>query len=211
MKIKCNICGLEYSKYGIKNHIAVTHEGKIERVAHSGMKGKRGWNKDLTKETNEVVRIMAENTSKSIRGVKRKPLTENHRRKIANKMSIAHAEGRAWNIGKSRWNNEPSYPEKFLIRVINENGLNKNYIREFNVGRYSIDFAWPTYKLAVEMDGEQHERFKDIVERDKRKDEFLIKEGWKILRIKWKEMFSSPKQKIDEFIKFINNEKVINW
>lgn len=29
-------------------------------------------------------------------------------------MKLAHKEHRAHNIGQSRWNNEPSYPEKFL-------------------------------------------------------------------------------------------------
>jgi hypothetical protein len=53
MKIICPVCKKEYSKYGIKNHIAVTHEGKKERVAHGGMRGKIGWNKGLTKEKNE--------------------------------------------------------------------------------------------------------------------------------------------------------------
>ena len=47
--------------------------------------------------------------------------------KISESMKRAHLEGRAWNIGKSRWNNEPSYPEIFFIKVI-ENLDNKTQI-----------------------------------------------------------------------------------
>lgn len=61
-------------------------------------------------------------------------------------MKIAHKEGRAWNIGKSRWHNEASYPENFFIKVIENEFEDKNYKREFNIGIYSIDFAWPHKK-----------------------------------------------------------------
>ena len=56
--------------------------------------------------------------------------------KISNSMKIAHNEGRAWNIGKSRWNNEPSYPEIFFMEVINNEFTNKmnDPIFRFDVG-----------------------------------------------------------------------------
>ena len=40
--------------------------------------------------------------------------SEESKRKISEAMKLAHKEHRAHNIGQSRWNNEPSYPEKFL-------------------------------------------------------------------------------------------------
>ena len=127
--------------------------------------------------------------------------------KISESMKAAHLEKRAWNIGKSRWNNKPSYPELFFIDVINNEFNNKNYTREFSVGIYSIDFAWIDLKLAIEIDGEQHERFEEYRERDKRKDLVLYKNGWKILRIKWKDIFKNPKKWINiskNFIEGIN-------
>jgi len=38
--------------------------------------------------------------------------------KMSKAMKKAHAEGRAHNIGTSRWNNEPSWPEQFFMKVI---------------------------------------------------------------------------------------------
>ncbi len=122
--------------------------------------------------------------------------TEETFQKISASMKKAHAEGRAWNIGKSRWNNEPSYPENFFIQVIENEFSDKNYIREYPMGIYSIDFAWVEKKLAIEIDGDQHTRFESYRERDLRKDKFLQDSGWKVLRIVWKEMFRDTKKYI---------------
>lgn len=108
-------------------------------------------------------------------------------------MKLAHKEGRAHNIGECRHNNEPSYPEKWFMRVIENEFSNKNYIREFPFYRYSLDFAWPDLKICIEIDGEQHERFEEYKERDIKKDELLKQEGWKELRISWKECCKNPK------------------
>lgn len=132
-----------------------------------------------------------------------KTVSSSTKDKISKSMKIAHGEGRAWNIGKSRWNNEPSYPEKFFMKVIENEFEDKQYIREFPFIKYSIDFAWPHLKMAIEIDGEQHERFPEYAERDRLKDELLIENGWKILRISWKELYNNTKEKIQESKEFI--------
>lgn len=155
-----------------------------------------------------------------------KPLTENHKKKIANSMKgnqngkghshlhtkeqkqkisasmkKAHAEGRAHNIGECRWNNEPSYPEQWFMKVLkNEFGLekDKDYKTEFPFHRFSLDFAWPEKKVCIEIDGEQHERFQEQKDRDIEKDKLLKEEGWTELRKLWKDIFNSPKVFIEE-------------
>lgn len=116
------------------------------------------------------------------------------KQKISAGMKKAHAEGRAHNIGSSRWNSEPSYPEQFFSKVIENEFADKNYVREFPFNRFSLDFAWTEKKLCIEIDGEQHKRFKEYRERDERKDEALRDAGWIILRIEWKEMYKNPKE-----------------
>ena len=123
--------------------------------------------------------------------------------KISESMKTAHKEGRAWNIGKSRWNNEPSWPEQFFIQVINNEFNDKNYTREHPIGVYSIDFAWVEKKLAIEIDGDQHQRFESYRERDARKDKLLADNGWKILRIVWKDMYKDTKKHIKMAKEFI--------
>ena len=126
-------------------------------------------------------------------------------KKISESMKKAHAEGRAWNIGKSRWNNEPSYPEQFFMKVIENEFIDKDYINEYPIGIYSADFCWPRLKKIIEIDGDQHQRFEEYIERDKRKDEFLNREGYQVLRVVWKEMFNRPKEMIQTCYEFIHS------
>jgi len=135
---------------------------------------------------------------------KGKSLSEEHKAKVSKGMKKAHAEGRAWNIGMSRWNNKPSYPEEFFMKVIENEFDDKNYIREYPIGKYSIDFAWIHLKKAIEIDGEQHQRFDEIKNRDKAKDLILEENGWEVLRIPWKDFYPDTKGKIKEIINFID-------
>ena len=151
---------------------------------------------------NPDIKKIKEKRIKSITG---KKLSEDSKKKIRNSMIKAHEEGRAWNIGKSRWNSKKSYPEEFFSLVIENEFIDKDYTNEFSVGIYSIDFAWADKKLAIEIDGEQHQRFQEVIDRDKRKDLFLINNNWKILRIKWKDLFNDTKKWIKISYDFIHN------
>lgn len=137
-----------------------------------------------------------------------KKMTDATKEKISNSMKIAHSLGGAWNIGKSRWNNKKSYPEKFFTEVINNEFDDKKFETEFSVGVYSLDFAWAHLKKCIEIDGEQHERFDEYKERDIRKDNFCESQGWKILRIKWKDLYNNTKDEIEKAKKFINGQVV---
>jgi len=127
------------------------------------------------------------------------------KQKISNSMKQAHADGRAWNIGKSRWKNKKSWPEQFFMQVIENEFNDKNYTCEHPVGIYAIDFAWVEKKLAIEIDGEQHQRFASYKERDERKDKVLADDGWKVLRIIWKDMYKDTKKYISIAKEFIHN------
>ena len=99
-----------------------------------------------------------------------------------------------------RWNNEPSWPEKWFIQVLlNEFKMveHEHYETEMPFDRYSLDFAWSKSKFCIEIDGEQHERFEDYKLRDIEKDKLLLENGWQIIRIKWKDCWHNPKQYID--------------
>ena len=82
------------------------------------------------------------------------------------------------------------------MRVIDNEFDDKNYVREHPVGIYSIDFAWPHKMKAIEIDGNQHQRFKEYRERDARKDIRFKEAGWEVLRIVWKDLFHDPSRYI---------------
>jgi very-short-patch-repair endonuclease len=76
----------------------------------------------------------------------------------------------------------PSYPEKYVASILDE--LNVNYIRELKVNKWFIDFTIPDSKIALEVDGKQH----NLPERKKsdfNKDTYLSQVGWQVHRIPW--------------------------
>ena len=177
---------------------------------HEVHKSKRCWNKGLTKDTDPRI-------AKGVETLKRhisdgtvinhwygKHLPAETRKKISESMKKAHAEGRAHNIGECRWNNEPSWPEKWFMRVIENEFTDKNYVRERPFHRFSLDFAWEHKKKCIEIDGKQHEVFQEQIERDLRKNELLKEEGWQLLRLKWKDVFHEPKKYIQIAKEFID-------
>lgn len=166
---------------------------------------RKSWNKGKTKYTDErILKCSQEYTRKVKLGeiklyFKGRHLSEEHKKKISEGMKLAHKENRAHNIGTCRRNCEHSWPEKWFIQVLhNEFGLEENidYFTEFVFERYSLDFAWPDKKFCIEIDGEEHERFEECVQRDKRKNRALKQAGWDLIRIKWKNCFNNPKKTI---------------
>ena len=144
-----------------------------------------------------VPKISEETRKKMSESSKLKKHTEETKRKISESMKIAHENGKAHNIGSCRHNNEPSYPEKWFMKVIENELPIKEYKREFPFYKYALDFAWPELKICIEIDGEQHERFDEYKKRDLEKDELLKKDGWTELRIPWKDCYKNPKYYIE--------------
>jgi very-short-patch-repair endonuclease len=89
-------------------------------------------------------------------------------------------ENGTWNCWRKR--NQPSYAEQYVMNILEAYGVEYEY--EKPMGRYSVDFAFNDKKIALEIDGKQHED-PSRVESDKRKDEFLLQNGWRVYRIKW--------------------------
>ncbi len=78
---------------------------------------------------------------------------------------------------KWRKNTEPSYPEKYFMRVLDQRGI--PYEFECPVKQYSIDFALHDKKIALEIDGQQH-RFPERKISDTKKDVVLTENGWAV-------------------------------
>lgn len=205
----CQYCSKEFKKYGIKNHekrckLNPNHL-KESSVWLESMKAKTGKNQyTKAKETGIPYTVSIETRNKLSKSSQGRKHSDKTKQRLSEIMKKRHVDGKAWNIGQSRWNNQPSYPEQFFMQVIENEFDNKNYIREFPIGIYSADFCWKDLKKIIEIDGEQHQRFSDYIERDKRKDEFVIEQGFEILRIEWKKMFADTKHYIKLAYDFIH-------
>jgi len=210
MSLTCKFCNRESStKGGSTIHQNRCHSNPNRRKPsdkwYATMNKRKGSGQNqYTKHGSDWV--MSDETRKKLADANRlRTPSEDTKAKISESMIKAHAEGRAWNIGKSRWNSKPSYPETFFMRVIENEFSDKQYVQEYPIGVFSCDFAWVHKKKCIEIDGEQHYRFEEYVERDKRKDAKLLSEGWEVLRINWKECFSDPKKLIQTAKEFIDD------
>lgn len=89
------------------------------------------------------------------------------------------------NPDKTAWRkNNLSYPEKLFLNKLESISWDKQYsiIREYSFFPYFIDFAFINEKVAVEIDGSQH-LLEERSSKDTIKDELLINNGWKVVRI----------------------------
>lgn len=108
---------------------------------------------------------------------------------------------------KSRKGKSPSYPEKFFIKVLENNEI--KFERDLLVGKWFIDFAIEDKMIALEVDGKQHE-YSDRKKSDMVKDKFLVDNGWKVYRIKWKSINNASgklyiNEEINKFLDFYRN------
>lgn len=219
LKYICSFCNKEYdSIYAQRTHQRFCKLNPNHIVSplikHNNERG-GVWNKGLTKDTDERLKQKGEKLSQRYKNGELKPsqtgkpVSEETKKKISESMKKAQKEGRAYNIGQSRWNNEHSRPEKWLINVL-KNEFNQiediDYKTEMPFYRYALDFAWPEKRLCIEIDGKQHLYDEKQIERDKEKDRLLKEEGWKEIRIKWGYVVKNTQEAIKLISDFINEK-----
>ena len=104
------------------------------------------------------------------------------------------------------WKYIESYPEKFFNQFLlnNKYKIDDDYIREYRVSYYRIDFYFPKKKLAIEIDGRQHYFYKRQYESDVKKDELLKSMGINVIRIPWKELCNNTKVKLKDILNMLD-------
>lgn len=128
------------------------------------------------------------------------------RRKISEKMKDNFKRGiiKGWKINSDK--KRRSYPEKFFIEVFKNNGLYEKYdiVEKYSYGKYFIDFLFVELKLVFEIDGEQHFKVESI-EYDKIRDSYFLENGFRVYRVRWKNVFDNTKNEIQEFLDFLKS------
>lgn len=79
-----------------------------------------------------------------------------------------------------------SYPEKTIIKYLKQYNID-GWVHQMQFSIYQLDFAFPEYKLCVEIDGATH-LLDSVKNKDKKRDKFLNKNGWRVLRITAKQV-----------------------
>lgn len=85
--------------------------------------------------------------------------------------------------------NGPTSIERLAYDALHELGI--SFVPEYQVGRFWIDAFLPDLKLAIEIDGDYWHDRPDQIERDARKNNFLLSKGIGVVRILGSELLSS--------------------
>lgn len=96
-----------------------------------------------------------------------------------------------------------SYPEEYFSKLFKIVGI--DVVEKHRVWLYELDFSIPQRKIDIEIDGEQHYSDEKIIESDKRRNNYLEKRGWSIIRIRWSEYQRLSENMKNKFIKQLNS------
>lgn len=77
--------------------------------------------------------------------------------------------------------------ETRLYNALKHNGY--SVTTQVKVGRYRIDIAIPSHKIAIECDGKASHTAPSDKARDRRKDAFLRRNGWRVLRFSGRRIY----------------------
>ncbi|KXP03142.1 type IV toxin-antitoxin system AbiEi family antitoxin domain-containing protein [Tsukamurella pseudospumae] len=75
---------------------------------------------------------------------------------------------------------------------------------QFPFGVYSIDFAFPAQRLAIEVDGWAFHRTPDRAMNDARKQNRLVLAGWRVLRFGWHQLDGDGEAVMTDVITAVN-------
>jgi very-short-patch-repair endonuclease len=78
--------------------------------------------------------------------------------------------------------------------------------RQHSIGNYIVDFCCPLEMLIIELDGNVHGEYHQIV-RDEFRDNYLKNLGFTILRFENKLVFQDPEYVISEIIKSLSEKQ----
>jgi very-short-patch-repair endonuclease len=190
--MNCSKCNLSFkNKGGLSQHEknCCLNELKIVEIRNIYLSGKSIKELSTEYDTSQttIIKIIGE-LKRSIGEAKvfsaKKQIGKKHTEESKQKMREFRLKWMKDNPEKTAWRTSNlSYPEKLFLNKIKELKLYEIYliVREKSIFPYFIDFAFINEKIAVEIDGSQHELV-DKKENDIKKDKLLNELGWRVIR-----------------------------
>lgn len=126
--------------------------------------------------------IISEETKQKMSNVRKgKVLSDEIRKKISISMKKYLDENPDKTPYLLNHSSKESYPEKIFRERLERENI--QFVQEYKILRYSLDFAFPDKKINVEIDGETHLQ-KNVQKIDAERNKILQNLGWKVLRFR---------------------------
>ena len=95
-------------------------------------------------------------------------------------------------VGRARESrkNQTSAEARLWSLLRNRRLIKRKFRRQHPIGIYVVDFACPSIRLVVEVDGPSHEDAEQQAF-DQQRTEYLEREGWRVMRIKNEAVYSA--------------------
>jgi very-short-patch-repair endonuclease len=81
--------------------------------------------------------------------------------------------------------------ERLFRATLRKAGL-PSPITSYEIGPYTVDFAWPAERVIVETDGWSFHGHRRAFEDDRARDAFLAANGWVVVRVTWRRLKQRP-------------------
>lgn len=109
---------------------------------------------------------------------------------------------------KLNHSSKESYPEKYFREWLQKENIFSE--KEYQVGRYTLDFAWPEKGIYIEIDGSQHS-LDWMQEHDKIRTDYLSNKGWICLaRVYWPHFKTFSLNEKEQFLLQLKNSIVFS-
>ncbi|WP_024332761.1 DUF559 domain-containing protein [Gordonia hirsuta] len=102
-----------------------------------------------------------------------------------------------------------SKAEELFRRLLKDQGLD-GWVQQHPFHGWSIDFAWPDLKVAVEIDGWAYHRDHKAFLRDSRKRNALALAGWITLSFSWHDLTNDPAGAIELLLTVLRERMIVS-
>jgi very-short-patch-repair endonuclease len=86
---------------------------------------------------------------------------------------------------------ESPIEEVLMLSLNTRSSLIGEFVQQYEVGPYRMDFAFPRAKLYVEADGRHHRRDPAQIAHDQKRGVYLASLGWTVLRFTGQQIYES--------------------
>lgn len=90
-----------------------------------------------------------------------------------------------------------SEAERLLVKLLRQAGIT-GWKTNYRVGGYKVDVAFPTEKVAIEVDGWAFHSDPEVFVKDRQRQNAIALLGWQVLRFTWLDLTEYPQRVIAE-------------